>query len=289
MDQGHRLTIALPNAFGGGPHSVEAALALLTACPDGSAVDLVLDRIGWVCPYGAAMLLAACRYLAVRSRRPVLVRGLIVGVHAYLRRIDFFTAYPDVVVTTDGFQAADDWARSAASSNVLELIPVITLDDVFVVAHRARSILTCWLGHSVDVDRVVSLLAEACANVVDHSRDAGVVAIQKYERSGYVDVEIGIADIGQGVRRSLRAAHGDVAATCAGYIQQAFGGLSSRPGGRGGLGLDAIRRIAVTSGGGIYLRSETGCFWDGLGGTGVRDGLAWFPGTQLAVTFRGGR
>lgn len=110
--------------------------------------------------------------------------------------------------------------------------------------------------------------------------------IQKYDRWSYVEIALAISDLGKGVRRSLVDRHGDVADTAAGYIERALGGLSARPGERGGQGLDAIRRIAVASGGNFFIRSETGGVLSTATGAIAHDALAFFPGTQLSITFR---
>ncbi|MCA9330433.1 sensor histidine kinase [Candidatus Saccharibacteria bacterium] len=243
--------------------------------------------MSWICPYGTIILLGACRYLAQLSRERVAVTALPQDVHAYLRRVDFFERASDVAFTPDQFDPAYDWSRNAESSNVLELVPISALPDVYQVGNRARKILGYWLRNvTADIDRIVSLLAEACSNVVDHSCDVGVVAIQKYEHGRNVNVQLAISDLGIGIRRSLVATHSDLSDTSAGYIQRALAGLSARRTGRGGQGLGAIQQFATASGGNLSIRSETGSVFVQASGATQKDGLTFFPGTQVAVTFR---
>lgn len=277
----------VPNVLGGAPDMAEAFLSRMATTQPGPPVSLDVSAVTWVCPFGAVILLGACRYLAQLSGGLVAIVSLRSEVHAYLRRIDFFDRAGEVAYTPDPFDSADDWSRSEISSNVLELVPVGNPLDVYEVGSRARKILGYWLSHaSYDVDQIVSLLAEACSNVVDHSHDVGVVTIQKYERGHYVDIELAISDLGVGIRRSLAAAHRDLADTCSGYIERALAGLTARPSGRGGQGLGAIQRIATASGGSLFIRSETGRLLVQATSVTKRDGLAFFPGTQIAVTFR---
>ena len=160
-------------------------------------------------------------------------------------------------------------------------------EDIYEVTARAGRILAYWLGSSSqDIGNIVTLLSEACSNIVDHSRDTGVVTIQKYERKYYIDVNLAIGDLGQGIRQSLMAVHGAVTDTCVGYIEKALAGLSARSGERGGQGLGAIQRIATESGGSLHVRSEMGSVLAKASGTATRDGLYFFPGTQIAITFR---
>ena len=132
----------------------------------------------------------------------------------------------------------------------------------------------------------MTLLSEACSNIVDHSGDTGIVIVQKYDRRSYVDVNLAISDLGRGIRRSLEAKHGTISTTCAGYIDHALAGLSARPGERGGQGLGAIQRIATQSGGSLHIRSEMGGISTQTTGVTIHDGLCFFPGAQIAVTFR---
>ncbi len=149
------------------------------------------------------------------------------------------------------------------------------------------SILANWFGStSHDINNIVILLSETCSNIVDHSGDAGIVTIQKYDRKRCIDVNLAIGDLGRGIRQSLMAVHGAVSDTCSGYIEQALAGLSARFGERGGQGLGAIRRIATESGGSLHIRSEIGSVLAQASGITTSDDQYFFPGTQVAITFR---
>ena len=281
----NRLVLRIPDILGGPAEHLEELLGLRPLAAKG-AVRIDLSAATWICPYGAVMLLGTCRYLAQLSRGPVQIAELQTAVHAYLRRVDFFERAAGIAFTNDPFDGTHELGRSPASTNVLELVPVSQVADVYEVANRARRILRYWLGGtSDDIDRVVSLLAEACNNIVDPSCDTGLVTIQKYERGSCVDVHLAILDMGIGIRRSLAAVHGKVAASAGGFIEQALAGLSARQG-RGGQGLGAIQRIATASGGRLFIRSETGSALATPGALTINDGLAFFPGTQVAITFR---
>ena len=286
MDAPH--VIFLPNALGGGVESTESILATLAAvkiCP----TTIAMGDVRFVHPYGAVVLFTACLQLSRATGYPVGLAGLRLDVHAYLRRIDFFNKATPLVYAIDPFDPLNDLSRSSASSNVLELIQVVTKADVYEMSNRARRILTHWLHDaSYDIDQVVTVLAEVCSNVVDHSQSCGYVVIQKYNHGHYVEVQLAISDLGVGIRGSLTRVYGNLEETGAGYIWRAVNGLSSRSGERGGQGLAAIRRIATGSGGSLSIRSGTGFVrMTPNGGVNSHDGLAFFPGTQAAIVFRG--
>jgi len=279
--------IAVPDSLGEVPDAVERLFAILQASSTGDPIALDLTSVTWIRPYGALCLLGVCRYLKQLTHRPVRLTGLQSDIHAYLRRIDFFKSGTETVYTTDPFNSIDDLSRSTSSSNVLELFPICVHEDIYEVAARARYILANWFGStSHDINNIVILLSETCSNIVDHSGDAGIVTIQKYDRKRCIDVNLAIGDLGRGIRQSLMAVHGAVSDTCTGYIEQALNGLSARSGERGGQGLGAIRRIATESGGSLHIRSEMGSVLAQTSGTTTCDDLYFFPGTQVAITFR---
>jgi hypothetical protein len=280
-------SIVVPDVLGEAPDAVERFFAVIHRLSAAGPITLDLTSVTWIRPYGAVGLLGVCRYFKQLTHQPVRLTGLQSHIHAYLRRIDFFKCGTETVYTLNPFNPADDFARSTSSSNVLELFPIRVHEDIYEVAARARHILVYWLGGtSYDLDNIVILLTEACSNIVDHSGDAGIVIIQKYDRKYSIDVNLAIGDLGRGIRQSLMAVHGAVSDTFSGYIEQALAGLSARPGERGGQGLGTIRRIATESGGSLHIRSEMGSVLAQASGTTVRDGLHFFPGTQIAITFR---
>jgi anti-sigma regulatory factor (Ser/Thr protein kinase) len=281
----------VPNVLCSEPDELDTFFSTIAEASYGREVTLDMGYVNFVHPLGTVALFESCRFLAKRIGGRVCIAQLKSSIHAYLRRIDFFELGHEYLFTSDSFSENDNFSRSSTSSNVLELVRVNTFDDVYLVKERARKILDLWLsGQGSDVDRIVTLISEACANVVEHSGDWGLVTIQKYEHrehAQYVEVKLAISDFGIGIRRSLADAFPGIIDTCSGYIERALGGLTARPSGRGGQGLGAIQRIAVASGGSLYLRSETGSVYIGANDhQSVRDNLSYFPGTQLSITFR---
>ncbi|HVB25111.1 MAG TPA: ATP-binding protein [Ktedonobacteraceae bacterium] len=281
-------SIIISDNLSGMPDTVEILFTLLRGSSICGSIALDLAPVTWVHPYGAISLLGICRYIRQLTRKPVRLTGLQTQIHAYLRRIDFFKYDPETVYTTDPFNPLCELGRSSSSSNVLELFPIRTSEDVYAVAARARRILAYWFdkNSSYNIDKIVVLLAEACSNIVDHSGDSGIVIVQKYDHKQYVEIKLAISDLGQGIRRSLIAVHGEISNTSTGYIEQALSGLSARTGQRGGQGLGAIQRIATENGGSLYIRSEMGSVLAQATGMIAQDNLCFFPGTQIAITFR---
>jgi hypothetical protein len=274
----------------GSPGRADELLAQVATVPAHGGVVLDAAAVSFVCPYGAALLLSVCRQLERERGRPVELVGLQQAVHAYLARVDFFKAGFGSVIVDRPLQWHAELTRTEASLSVLELTLVRSAREVYDTAGRAFDMCKAWLGLGLDAARdLAQCVAEACGNVVDHSQDRGLVVAQKYEFPQWTELQLAIADLGIGVRRSLADRYTELNDTPAGWIKRAVAGLSRR-GEQGGVGLGEIRRLALRSGGTLLVRSETGrvLYARDRSREAVepRDGLARLPGTQLAVTLR---
>ena len=85
------MSIVVPDVLGGVPDTVEKLFAILHNLSPAGPIALDLTPITWIQPYGAISLLGMCRYLKQLTKSPVRLTGLQRSIHAYLRRIDFFT------------------------------------------------------------------------------------------------------------------------------------------------------------------------------------------------------
>lgn len=285
-----RDAIVVPNLLGRA-EMVEAFVSTVRPRLITTNAPLVLNfrHISWISPFGALQLLRICEEAVAASGSPVQIMEIEAGVHAYLRRIDFFVTTAANLFTSDSFDEVGEFARSAASLSVIELTRIAGADDIIAVVNRTRRILRHSLDRSAnDIDRIVSLLTEACDNIVLHSGTSGWLIVQKYDRTaaGVVDVELAIADGGIGIRESLAAVHGQVAGNESGFILRALEGLSARGLRERGQGLAAMRRIVTASGGHLAIRSGGGSV--GAFGSHIsrKDQLASLPGTQIGMSFR---
>jgi hypothetical protein len=277
--------ISIPDVLRGDPGAAERLIATVVAARPGLPVVFAMGAVTWICPYGAVLLHGLCRYTTQRTGQAVELVGLAPNVHAYLRRIDFLEQAAGVAYTTTAFDPRDDYTRSRRSQSVLELFPVGTTDQAQAACARADRIVRSRLaGLGGDtIGNIITVLSEVCHNVAEHSLDEGLVIAQKYAQGRRTKVEIAISDLGQGIRRSLSAAHGDVADATSGFIRRALDGLSARR--ATGQGLPQLRRIAGAGGGTLSIRSGDSCVRVTPLGVTHRDVLTAFPGTQIAVTF----
>jgi hypothetical protein len=256
---------------------------------DEPEVQYVFDMSGvtFVKPYGIIALLSAARHLTTLSTHPIRVKNLAGNIHAYLDRVDLFDVGGNWLQPADTLD--DRWLRNPQTVNLLELTPIVGPEDVTAIASRAHRIFSYWLA-TKELNSLLSVLSEICANVYHHSGDPqGYALIQKYEaeRRGQVIVQVAVGDSGRGIRGSLASRHDNVGEDTLDYLLAAMQGLSARGTGRGGLGLRLVEQIVASNKGCLWLRSETAALMTrGPKRIRPRDGLIDVPGTQVAVELR---
>lgn len=181
---------------------------------------------------------------------------------------------------------SEEWHRNPETPNLLELTIITGPKDVERVVTRAKRIFNHWLT-TPHLDSLLTVLSELCANIYQHSGDSqGCVLMQKYDfrSQGKRTVCLAVGDLGCGIRGSMVSRHGEIGAEPLDYLYEAMQGRTSRPSGRGGLGLRTVEQIASASGGYLWLRSETAAiFSQGANLRQPEQNLPNLAGTQVAV------
>ena len=195
----------------------------------------------------------------------------------------------------DGPVHADETSRhdSGRDPVLLEVALVREGADVHRAVSRIKAradlLLVSRLGYSgLAADRFTVAMAEVCQNVVDHSGAPGLALAQCYLRSGGgPEIRLAVAHRGIGVRASLAPRYAD--RLPGSWDDRAAVRLAFRRGVTGsgdpdrGLGLAAVADMVRAWGGRLRLRSGTAACEVGAH-PGERSGLAFFPGTQVAIT-----
>lgn len=224
------------------------------------------------------------RRLAVISQQKISIMNIRPDVLKYLERMDFFTIAGSWVESN---QLPDEqWSRNPHSPNLLELTVISSQEDVTRVVTRAEQIFCPWLK-TMDLNRLLTVLSELCANIYQHSGDQyGCAMIQRYEHglSESVEISLSVGDIGKGIRGSLSTRFPDIGSDPLDFLYEAMQGRSARNTGRGGLGLRQVEEIVRKNTGLLWIRSETAAIAS-TGSTLHQDetSLAYFPGTQISV------
>jgi anti-sigma regulatory factor (Ser/Thr protein kinase) len=175
-------------------------------------VQVDMSKVTFMTPSGATWLWACLRHLKSSGAKIVVLPPEQRPLIYWLRWMQFFhhleadqieCTLPDMAPIPAG----------AVSDALLPMTPVRQGEDVIAIVaqslDRIGSILEQHLGYGKsDIGKFATVLSETCMNILDHSGDIGMIAVQKYcVQHGRPFVMIGIADCGRGVRASLSRAH----------------------------------------------------------------------------------
>lgn len=273
--------------LGGNVKDVESFYDHVTSVPTAEQYVFDMRGVTWVKPYGVNALVLAARLLANRSGRPVLLVNLVEQVHLYLNRMNVVDAHDNWFLAST--QLDEAWFRNPQTPNLLELTTIEGPVDVEAAVTRARQVFSQWLPQS-ELYSLLHVISELCANIYQHSGDQqGSILIQtnRFPTQGVRAVCLTVGDLGCGIRGSIVRRHGQLGDDPLDYLHEALKGRSARNTGRGGLGLRTAAQIAHTSGGYLWLRSETAAvLCQGLNNLQPNRNLPLIPGTQVTVELK---
>lgn len=163
-----------------------------------------LREVGFVSPAGLVQLAAASYAIATKKSRPrILVDDP--SVRSYLVRAGFATAVApvaDIVPPLNG-----DWYRYLKGSNPM-LLEITRIEGVAMLPDLLDRILTVLRHklryHETEAYDIAIAVSEVAQNIFDHNlHSCGFIGMQVY-RSAAAFLEIGIADYGDGLLKTLR-------------------------------------------------------------------------------------
>lgn len=278
MASGVTRTIRIPSRAIAGSTTLDELINAVRPLVENPAESVQLDvsELAFIGPTGLAILAAACGPATAITE---VIAPADPAVAAYLARMD--------VIDTDLPSRAGFTGARRAPVGFRECRRVQTLDDCVASAND----LVDAIGERCDLapasrNALASCLAELMENVVFHaeSSDGGYAAAQSWPARN--NIEVGIVDLGRGVRRSLaeNAAFGRVA-TDQEAIETAFQlGVTATPERNSGQGLFTAARLLEANGGRILVRSGDGFVYDGARQeSGVS---ANFPGTLVSLVIK---
>jgi anti-sigma regulatory factor (Ser/Thr protein kinase) len=243
-----------------------------------------MDGVTFIEPCGVIALLSAVRFCAAQSGKRVLIKNLSEQLYPYLHRMNLFRVAAEWLKPLTPLN--EEWNRNAHTVNLLELTPVTGYDDMEAVIERADAIFAPWLS-SDELPNLLLVISELCQNIYQHSGDMhGCVMIQKYQPDqNRVSICLSVGDCGCGIRANLIKRYRGLGDDPLDFVRAAMdGNHTSRPHGRGGLGLRTVRNITATHNGYVTVRSETAGVTDwGRGGVQSFGNLPYMAGTQVSV------
>lgn len=278
------MTITVPDTLRHGTGGVEALFKLVAELPLAKRYVFDMAGVTFIEPCGVIALLSAIRHCSAQSGKRVLLKNLSEQIYPYLHRMDLFRVAKEWVRTLTPLN--EEWARNAHTINLLELTPVTGYDEMTAVIERARAIFAPCLS-SDELSNLLLVISELCQNIYQHSGDThGCVLIQKYQpEQNRVFICLSVGDSGCGIRANLIKRYRGLGDDPLDFVRAAMdGNYTSRPHGRGGLGLRTVRNITGAHNGYVTVRSETAGVtdWGRRGVQSFRD-LSYMAGTQVSV------
>lgn len=277
-------TLSVPDTLRHGTDGVELLFNAVADPPAAKRYSFDMGQVTFIEPCGVIALLSAVRHCAARSGERVLIKNLSEQIYPYLHRMDLFRVGEAWLRPLTPLN--EEWSRNAHTINLLELTPVTDYDDVSAVIERARGIFGPWLSQD-ELSNLLRVISELCQNIYEHSGDAhGCVMIQKYQpEKNRVFICLSAGDLGRGIRANLIKRYRWLGDEPLDFVRAAMdGNHTSRPHGRGGLGLRTVRDITAAHRGYVTVRSETAGVTDwGKGGVRSFGNLSYVAGTQVSV------
>jgi anti-sigma regulatory factor (Ser/Thr protein kinase) len=274
----------MPDTLRHGTNGVETMLDAVAELPLARRYVFDMSNVTFVEPCGVIALLSAIRHCAARSGERVLIKNLSEQIYPYLHRMDLFRVAEAWLRTLAPLN--EEWSRNAHTINLLEVTPITGYNDVTAVVERARGIFGPWLSLD-ELSNLLRVISELCQNIYQHSGDPhGCVMIQKYQpEQNQVFICLSVGDSGRGIRANLIERYRGLGDDPLDFVRAAMdGNYTSRPHGRGGLGLRTVRNITAAHNGYVTVRSETAGVTDwGRKGVQSYGKLTYMAGTQVSV------
>ena len=278
------VTLAVPDTLRHGTGGVETFFNRVAGLPPARRYVFEMGGVTFIEPCGVIALLSAVRHCAAQSGARVLIKNLNEQLYPYLHRMDLFQVAETWLRPVAPLN--EEWSRNVHTVNLLELTPVTGYDDMTTVVERARGIFGPWLSPD-ELSGLLRVISELCQNIYQHSGDAhGCVLIQKYQpEPNRVFICLSVGDAGRGIRANLINRYKGLGDDPLDFVRAAMdGNHTSRPHGRGGLGLRTVRNITAAHSGYVTVRSETAGVTDwGRGGVQSFATLSYMAGTQVSV------
>lgn len=269
--------------------TVDNLFEKIEAMGDGSAsLQIDMRSVQFVDPYGLVTLCLVARHLSARYKRLSLFLPDNFDCQAYLYATKFVPTVEEFLQIENVVSGAEQ-GQSLKEEVVLELTKIKAKGNakngcVKTVLERLSLILRDQLYfNEKEITSFSTIVSELCYNIIDHSKDEGLVAVQRYQRKSDEKrfVIIGVGDLGVGIKESLGQRY-DVSQwshleAIIQALKKEFSALPNR-----GLGLYMVSKIIKDYAGTLHIRSGDARLYLRHNPRGVTTAL--FPGTQISIS-----
>jgi len=231
---------------------------------------LNITYINFITPVGLVSLAATCFALASKKRRPTVVIGSNYDLFTYLDRAGFIRVVEPIVDFEPPFLTSSFEPRFGSVETLIEVTKLETgtlseLTDLMdrILSGRFEKVLTMKLGYSKNDSKDVAIaISEVCQNIFEHNKNkstCGFIAMQEYEyaSSRKKFLEVGIADYGEGLAKTLKRSHHKhkITSHCDAILLATKYGVSEYAEPTRGAGMYYLFEVAVKHKGTLQIRS----------------------------------
>ncbi len=250
-------------------------------------VQIDLSDLGFIGPYGLVCLYLAVRHLGDFFKKVVVVFPNDIFVKSYMVVMKF----PEC---TDGFVDIQnlegcEFAEVLITNDILLPLTGIKGDKdsqeniTEPILLKLKDILQDELHYDeTNIVKLSTIVSELCYNIIDHSEDEGVLAVQRYRRhnDGRRFLIVGVGDLGIGIKNSLGKRYDVSDWSHLDAIIYSLKKNTSRKVDRG-FGLYSVKKITEDYEGSLHVRSGNSRLYFRSSVHGFDSGL--FPGTQVLI------
>ena len=253
-----------------------------------SSVEIDLQKVNFVDPYGLVALCLAGRHLKSKCDEISMILPNNFDCQSYLHATNFIPLINNFMQVKNKLPGIES-AHHLSDDVVLELTKIEKKDkepnnDINKILERLSTILRSQLNFDEqEIANFSNLISELCHNIKDHSEDEGFVAVQRYQRrvDGKRYVVIGVGDLGIGIKNSLGKRYDVSSWSHIDAIVQALKKEVSAIPDRG-FGLYMVSKITQDYRGDLHIRSGDARLYLRHSPRGER--TVSFPGTQVSIS-----
>jgi hypothetical protein len=250
---------------------------------------LDLSDVRMITPAVLVQLAAICYALAKEGREVTIILG-DASVGTYLARAGFVTAVEPVARIEPQFFTGTSYERLRGTNPTLIEVTKIETGSALpdILDHIVSVLRERFRYRKYDAFDAVTAISEICQNTFDHNREiCGFVAMQVYGKGSKRFLEIGVADCGDGLAKTLsRNPKNPKIATDLEAIRMATElGTSEHDDPTRGTGLYHLLEIAYKHEGAVQIRSGSGKVRYRMDKQrGWAFSVPYVPGVQIALT-----
>lgn len=258
-----------------------------------SDARLDISYVDFITPIGLVSLAATCYAVAIKGKHPTIVIGNNYDLFAYLERAGFVATVENIAEFEPKVVKKPTRDKYASIERLVELTRLETgtpgeIAELLemVLSHKVESVLKRRFGYdNKDAKDIAVAISEVCQNTFDHNKANSTCAFVAMQVYGGNFFEIGIADYGDGIAKTLKRSpkNYEISSHLDAILLSTEHGVSEYDEAGRGSGLTYLFEKAKKHKGTLQIRSgDTAVRYRMDKGERRRFSGVWMPGVQIS-------